>query len=454
MEPMFMKSNFLRNACALSALALVPATTAALAEADATNYAVIGEFMDVFQKVRSDYVDKVDDEKLIRGAIAGMLSSLDPHSNYLDESDFQNLAIKLEGSYGGLGLSVTMEDGAVKIIAPIEDTPGYRAGLKSGDFITYINGELIYDVTLDEAVAKMRGPAGTPIKLTIVRPGRDKPFDVDLVREKIDLKPVKWEVKDGIGIININEFSANTGGDVKEAVRGINKALGRKPTGYVLDLRSNPGGILGEAVGVSGVFLDGGEVVSDRGRNKADIRRYYADKLDDTGGAPVIVLIDGGSASASEIVAGALQDHHRALIMGERSFGKGSVQTVIPISETTGIKLTTSRYYTPSGRSIQEGGIKPDVRVPQLSDPDYKLRQPVRESDLRRHLLNEAKAADPTLEEDIKADPRFAMTAEQLKAQGVTDFQLNYAIQTLGRLGKAPVKGAKATDALKKAAGK
>lgn len=449
-----MKSNFLRNACALSALALIPATTAALAEADATNYAVIGEFMDVFQKVRSDYVDKVDDEKLIRGAIAGMLSSLDPHSNYLDESDFQNLAIKLEGSYGGLGLSVTMEDGAVKIIAPIEDTPGYRAGLKSGDFITYINGELIYDVTLDEAVAKMRGPAGTPIKLTIVRPGRDKPFDVDLVREKIDLKPVKWEVKDGIGIININEFSANTGGDVKEAVRGINKALGRKPTGYVLDLRSNPGGILGEAVGVSGVFLDGGEVVSDRGRNKADIRRYYADKLDDTGGAPVIVLIDGGSASASEIVAGALQDHHRALIMGERSFGKGSVQTVIPISETTGIKLTTSRYYTPSGRSIQEGGIKPDVRVPQLSDPDYKLRQPVRESDLRRHLLNEAKATDPTLEEDIKADPRFAMTAEQLKAQGVTDFQLNYAIQTLGRLGKAPVKGAKATDALKKAAGK
>ncbi|MDQ4420840.1 S41 family peptidase [Sphingobium sp. DEHP117] len=449
-----MKSNFLRNACALSALALVPATTAALAEADATNYAVIGEFMDVFQKVRSDYVDKVDDEKLIRGAIAGMLSSLDPHSNYLDESDFQNLAIKLEGSYGGLGLSVTMEDGAVKIIAPIEDTPGYRAGLKSGDYITYINGELIYDVTLDEAVAKMRGPAGTPIKLTIVRPGRDKPFDVDLVREKIDLKPVKWEVKDGIGIININEFSANTGADVKEAVRGINKALGRKPTGYVLDLRSNPGGILGEAVGVSGVFLDGGEVVSDRGRNKADIRRYYADKLDDTGGAPVIVLIDGGSASASEIVAGALQDHHRALIMGERSFGKGSVQTVIPISEQTGIKLTTSRYYTPSGRSIQEGGIKPDVRVPQLSDPDYKLRQPVRESDLRRHLLNEAKATDPTLEEDIKADPRFAMTAEQLKAQGVTDFQLNYAVKTLGRLGKAPVKGAKATDALKKAAGK
>ncbi len=449
-----MTAYFVRNAIALSALALVPATTAALAEADSTNYAAIGEFMDVFQKVRSDYVDKVDDEKLIRGAISGMLSSLDPHSNYLDESEYQNLSIKLEGSYGGLGLSVTLDDGAVKIIAPIEDTPGYRAGLKSGDYITHIDGQLIYDVTLDEAVAKMRGPAGTPIKLTIVRPGRDKPFDVDLVREKIDLKPVKWEVKDNVGIININEFSANTGADVKDAVRSITRALGHKPTGYILDLRSNPGGILGEAVSVSGAFLDGGEVVSDRGRQKSDIHRYYADRLDDTGGAPVIVLIDGGSASASEIVAGALQDHHRALVMGERSFGKGSVQTVIPISESTGIKLTTSRYYTPSGRSIQEGGIKPDVRVPQLSDPDYKLRQPVRESDLRRHLLNEAKASDPALEEDTKPDPRFAMTAEQLKAKGITDFQLSYALQTIARLGKPPAKGGAiaATEALKKAA--
>ncbi|MCH4150738.1 MAG: S41 family peptidase [Sphingobium sp.] len=451
-----MTANFVRHAVALSALALIPATTAAVADADASNYAAIGEFMDVFQKVRSDYVDKVDDEKLIRGAISGMLASLDPHSNYLDESEYQNLSIKLEGSYGGLGLSVTLDDGAVKIIAPIEDTPGYRAGLKSGDYITHINGELIYDVTLDEAVAKMRGPAGTPIKLTIVRPGRDKPFDVDLVREKIDLKPVKWEVKNGVGIININEFSANTGADVKDAVRSIARSLGRKPIGYILDLRSNPGGILGEAVGVSGVFLDGGEVVSDRGRNKGDIHRYYADRNDDTGGAPVIVLIDGGSASASEIVAGALQDHHRALVMGERSFGKGSVQTVIPISETTGIKLTTSRYYTPSGRSIQEGGIRPDVRVPQLSDPDYKSRPQIRESDLRRHLLNETKAADPALEEDSKADPRFSQTPDQLKAKGITDFQLSYALQTISRLGEPPAKGGAvaATEALKKAAAK
>jgi carboxyl-terminal processing protease len=263
-------------------------------------------------------------------------------------------------------------------------------------------------------------------------------------------------VKNGVGIININEFSANTGADVKDAVRSIARSLGRKPIGYILDLRSNPGGILGEAVGVSGVFLDGGEVVSDRGRNKGDIHRYYADRNDDTGGAPVIVLIDGGSASASEIVAGALQDHHRALVMGERSFGKGSVQTVIPISETTGIKLTTSRYYTPSGRSIQEGGIRPDVRVPQLSDPDYKSRPQIRESDLRRHLLNETKAADPALEEDSKADPRFSQTPDQLKAKGITDFQLSYALQTISRLGKPPAKGGAvaATEALKKAAAK
>lgn len=450
-----MKPQFFRNALALTALALVPATTAALAEADGSNYAAIGEFMDVFQKVRSDYVDKVDDEKLIRGAISGMLSSLDPHSAYLDESDFTNLSIKLEGSYGGLGLSVTTEDGVVKIIAPIEDTPGYRAGLKSGDYITHLDGELIYDVPLDEAVEKMRGEPGKLIKLTIIRPGRDKPFDVDLVREKIDLKPVKWEVSDGVGIININEFSANTGADVQAAITGIDKALGRKPSGYVLDLRSNPGGILGEAISVSDVFLNGGEVVSDRGRRKADIRRYYADKGDEAKGLPVIVLIDSGSASASEIVAGALQDHHRALVMGERSFGKGSVQTVIPISGTTGLKLTTSRYYTPAGRSIQEGGIKPDVRVPQISDPDYKTRPRIRESDLRRHLINEIKTADPALEEDSKDDPRFAMSAEQLKAKGIDDFQLHYAVETVARLNRQPMKSARnSTEALKKVAKK
>lgn len=433
------QSAFFRSALVLGAIALVPATTAAVAGAESDSYRLLDEFMDVFQKVRTDYVEPVDDEKLIKGAISGMLASLDPHSAYLDKSDYSNLEIQMEGSYGGLGLSVTMEDGAVKVIAPTEDTPAFRAGIKSGDYITHIDGKLIYGGTLDEAVAMMRGKPGTPIKLTIVRSGRDKPFDVEITREIIDLKPVKWKVEGTVGVININSFSARTGDYTKAAVVGITKALGRKPDGYVLDLRSNPGGILGEAVAVSDVFLDRGEVVSERGRKRGDIQRLYARPGDMTGGAPVIVLVDAGSASASEIVAGALQDQHRALVMGERSFGKGSVQSVVPLANGTGLKLTTSRYYTPSGRSIQEGGIQPDVRVPQISDPDYKTRPKFRESDLRRHLINELKQDDRTLEEDAKQDPRFAMSAEELKKKGIDDFQLHYAVQTLSRLGGKPL---------------
>ncbi|MBB6124774.1 S41 family peptidase [Sphingobium subterraneum] len=438
-----MKSVLLRNAIALGALALIPATTAALAEAEGNSYAALDEFMDVFQKVRSDYVEKVDDETLIKGAISGMLASLDPHSSFLDTNDFANLRTQTEGSYGGLGLSVTMEDSAVKVIAPTEDTPAFRAGIKAGDYITHLDGELIYGGTLDEAVQKMRGKPGTPIKLTIVRPGRDKPIEVTLVREIIDIKPVKWQVKDNIGVIKIISFSNQTGADVKSAINSINKSLGRRPVGYVLDLRSNPGGLLDEAVSVSDVFLERGEIVSQRGRQKGDIERYYAKSGDDTQGAPVIVLVDNGSASASEIVAGALQDQHRGLVMGERSFGKGSVQTLLPLSATTALRLTTARYYTPSGRSVQEGGIKPDIRVPQISDPDYKTRPKFRESDLRRHLINEIKANDPTLEEDAKEDPRFAMTTEELKKKGIDDFQLWYATQTIGRLATTPVPAAK-----------
>ncbi len=449
-----MNSTLFRNAAALAALALIPATTAALAEAEGSNYAALDEFMDVFQKVRSDYVEKVDDQKLIRGAISGMLASLDPHSSFLDASDFQTLKTQTEGSYGGLGLSVTMEDGAVKVIAPTADTPAARAGIKAGDYITHLDGELIYGSSLDEAVEKMRGAPGTKIDLTIVRPGRDKPIEVSLTREIIDIKPVKWEVKDGIGVIQIISFSADTGADVRSAIRSIDKALGHRPTGYVLDLRSNPGGLLDEAVSVSDAFLERGEIVSQRGRHRGDIERFYAKPGDDTKGAPIIVLVDAGSASASEIVAGALQDQHRALVMGERSFGKGSVQTLLPLSPTTALRLTTARYYTPSGRSVQEGGIKPDVRVPQLSDPDYKTRPRFRESDLRRHLINEIKTDDPAFEEDAKDDPRFSMNAEELKKQGIEDFQLHYALQTIARLGPQPARTAASAEALKKVAGR
>jgi carboxyl-terminal processing protease len=433
-----MANNLLRSIGLVSAVALIPAATAALAAVDVSTYRELDQFMNVFERVRSEYVDKVDDKALIKGAIDGMLASLDPHSSYLDARDFQNLKTQTEGSYGGLGLTVSMEDGAVKVVTPTEDTPAYRAGLKAGDYITHLDNQLIYGGTLDEAVDKMRGKPGTSIRLTIVRPGREKPFDVTLTREIIQLKPVKWEVKNDVGIVNINAFSKTTGESVRSALTSIEKSLGHQPLGYVVDLRSNPGGLLDQAIEVSDAFLERGEVVSQRGREKGDIERYYAKPGDFAHGLPIVVLVDAGSASAAEIVAGALQDHRRALVMGERSFGKGSVQTLLPLTENTALRLTTARYYTPSGRSVQEGGIEPDILVPQVSDPDYKERPRLREADLRRHLINEAKVDDSVLEDDTKADPRFAGTPESLKKQGIDDFQLTYAVQTIARLGKTP----------------
>jgi carboxyl-terminal processing protease len=422
----------------VAAIALIPATTAGLAAADVAAFPEMDAFLSVYERIRADYVEKVDDKKLIKGAIDGMLASLDPHSSYLDARDFNQMRIQTDGNYGGLGLTVTMEDGAVKVIAPTEDSPGFRAGIKAGDYITHLNGNLIFGGTLDEAVDQMRGKPGTSIKLTLVRAGRDKPFDVTLTREVIDLKPVKWEVKGQVGYININGFSKGTGANVRAALIGIDKALGKQPLGYVIDLRSNPGGLLDEAVEISDAFIDNGEIVSQRGRDKRDTERYFAKRGDYAHGLPIVVLIDSGSASAAEIVAGALQDHHRGLVMGERSFGKGSVQTLLQLDDTTALRLTTARYYTPSGRSVQEGGIEPDISVPQLSDPDYKSRPRFREADLRKHLINEAKVDNSVLEDDAKTDPRFSATPEQLKVKGITDFQLNYALETIARLAKTP----------------
>ena len=420
------------------AIALVPAATAGLAAADVSAFPEMDAFLSVYERVRADYVEKVDDKKLIKGAIDGMLASLDPHSSYLDARDFNQMRIQTDGNYGGLGLTVTLEDGAVKVIAPTEDSPGFRAGIKAGDYITHLDGSLIFGGTLDEAVDQMRGKPGTSIRLTLVRAGRDKPFDVSLTREVIDLKPVKWEVKGQVGYININGFSKGTGANVRAALIGIDKSLGKRPLGYVVDLRSNPGGLLDEAVEISDAFIDSGEIVSQRGRDRRDNERYFAKKGDFANGLPIVVLIDSGSASAAEIVAGALQDHHRGLVMGERSFGKGSVQTLLQLDDTTALRLTTARYYTPSGKSVQEGGIEPDIIVPQLSDPDYKSRPRFREADLRKHLINEAKVDNSVLEDDTKPDPRFTATAEQLKAKGIADFQLNYALETIARLAKTP----------------
>lgn len=422
----------------VGALALVPVTASSFAAADTANYQELEKFMSVYERVKSNYIDKVDDKTLIKGAIDGMLSALDPHSSYVEASDFEQLRTTTDGNYGGLGITVSVEDGAVKVISPMEDTPAWRAGIKAGDYITHVNGELVYGLSVDEAVDKMKGTPGTPVKVTVVRPGRDKPFDLAMVRERIELRPVKWEIKDGIGIININTFSGNVADQTKSALMSIDKATGGKPLGYIVDLRSNPGGLLDQAVEISDAFLEGGEIVSQRGREKDDIERYYARPGDMAHGLPVIVLVDAGTASASEIVAGALQDHRRALVMGDKSFGKGSVQTVVQTGPKAALRLTTARYYTPSGRSVQAGGIEPDIRVPQVSDPDYKDRPRIREADLRRHLVAQAKVEDAILEKDDTPDPRFAMTAAELEKKGIKDFQLDYAIKTLKRLAPRP----------------
>ncbi len=444
-----MKFKLFQATALVATIALVPVATGAMAAVDTDTYKQMDKFLDVYNRVKADYVDKVTDEQLIRGAIDGMLSALDPHSSYVDGRDFDNLRIQTEGNYGGLGLSVTMEDGAVKVIAPQEDTPAQKAGIKPGDYITHIDGKLLYGSTLDEAVAQMRGKPGTKIALTIVRPGRDKPIDVTLTREVIVQRPVKWQIKGDVGYIDINTFSETTGADTRAALLAIDKALGHRPLGYVIDLRSNGGGLLTQAIDVSDAFLDHGEIVSQRGRDPRENQRYFAKPGDDAHGLPVIILTDSGTASASEIVAGALQDHHRALVMGERTFGKGSVQTLLPLGPTTALRLTTARYYTPSGRSVQEGGIEPDIAVPQLSDPDYKARPVFREADLRRHLINEVKTDNKVLEEDTKEDPRFSMTVDQLKKEKITDFQLWYALKAIARLG-GPTQVAAVTAAVQK----
>jgi len=435
---MRLNAKLLPSIALVGALALVPVTTSSFAAADTTNYQELEKFMSVYERVKANYVEPVDDKTLIKGAIDGMLSALDPHSSYVEASDFDQLKTTTDGNYGGLGLTVSIEDGAVKVVAPTEDTPAWKAGIKAGDYITHINGELVYGLDLDDAVAKMRGDPGTSITLSIVRPGRDKPFDVSMKRERIELRPVKWEIKDGIGYININTFSGNVGDQTKAALVAIDKASGGHPLGYIVDLRSNPGGLLDQAVDVADDFLESGEIVSQRGRTKDDIERYYARPGDMAHGLPVIVLTDAGTASASEIVAGALQDHRRALVLGEKSFGKGSVQTVVQTGPEAALRLTTARYYTPSGRSVQAGGIEPDVIVPQLTDPDYKDRKVVREADLRRHLLAQAKVEDKLLEGDDTPDPRFAAKPAELEKKGIKDFQLYYAMNTLKRLASPP----------------
>jgi len=442
--------TFTRAALLVSAVALIPATTAGLAAVDGRAGPEFGRLFTVYQLIKANYVEPVDDDKLIKGALDGMLAALDPHSNYLEGPSLQRLDTMIDGKYSGLGLSVVAEDGAVKIVAPMRGSPGEKAGLKAGDFITHLDGKLIYGLDLDESVGRMRGPAGTSIRLTIFRAGRDEPFDVTVTRGEISLEPVTSKLVDNVGIIAVNQFSADVGNFVNQNLLTLRRQSGGKLAGVVLDLRQNPGGSLDEAVLLSDLFLSSGDIVSQRGRITSENEYYRAEqtpfKGDAAKGLPIIVLIDSGSASASEIVAGALQDQHRALVMGERSFGKGSVQSLIRLDKTHAIKLTTARYYTPSGRSVQEGGIEPDIRVPQISDPDAAKRaaRSFRESDLRGHLVNEIGLADKDLETDKQQDPRFKWTPEQLKEKSIDDFQLWYAVNTIKRTSGMPALAVKA----------
>ncbi len=436
----------LRSAALVTAVALIPATTATMAQVDGRAGPEFAKLFAVFQRVKASYVEPVDDEVLIRGAIDGMLAALDPHSAYLDGGDLQRLETLIDGNYSGLGLSVVMEDGAVKVVSPFKGSPADAAGIKAGDFITHLDGKLIYGGSLDDAVALMRGPSGSAIQLTVFRPGREEPLEVNVTRGVIELEPVTFEFAPGnIGVISVNEFSADVGSDVFGAWQKIIKqAPGGRINGLVLDLRNNPGGSLDESVALSDLFLTEGRIVSQRGRARGETLLYDAETVyrgDMAEGVPMIVLINAGSASASEIVAGALQDHRRALIMGERSFGKGSVQSLLPLGNNAALKLTTARYFTPAGKSVQEGGIKPDIAVPQLSDPDMarRVKYQTRESDLRGHLINDLGIKDEALEADKAPDPRFDLTAAQLEERGIKDFQLNYAMDTLRRTTKSTV---------------
>jgi carboxyl-terminal processing protease len=329
----------------------------------ADTYKQLNLFGEVFERVRSEYVDDVSDNSLVESAINGMLTSLDPHSNYLNTKNFNDMKVQTRGEFGGLGIEVSMENGLVKVVSPIDDTPAARAGLKPGDLITHLDGEPVQGMTLPEAVEKMRGPVSSEIKLTIRREGRD-PFNVKLTRATIKIQSVRSHLEgDNIGYIRITTFNEQTDTGLNNAMKNLKQQAGNKLVGVILDLRNNPGGLLDQAVAVSDAFLDKGEIVSTRGRRSEDAQRYNARQGDIAAGLPMVVLINGGSASASEIVAGALQDHHRAILLGTKSFGKGSVQTIIPLPGHGAMRLTTARYYTPSGRSIQAKGIDPDIVV-------------------------------------------------------------------------------------------
>ena len=401
-----------------------------------TVYQQLDLFGDIFEKIRQDYVEPVDSKKLIDAAINGMLSSLDPHSSYLPPDDYADMRVQTRGSFGGLGIEVTQEDGFVKVVSPMDGTPAADAGIQSGDFITAVDGESLMGMSLDQAVDKMRGPVGSEITITLVREGEQEPFDVTLTRDTIKLTAVRGRHDGNTVILRITTFNDQTYPNLEDSIKKQVEEIGGmdKVDGFIVDLRNNPGGLLTQAIKVADAFLDKGEIVSTRGRNPQDSERFNATPGDQADGKPIVVLINGGSASASEIVTGALQDHHRAIVVGTKSFGKGSVQTVMPIQGEGAMRLTTARYYTPSGRSIQSLGIAPDVVVPQPDQPkadqkaedDKAAHQMTSEADLRGAITNDSMTDD----EKKQAEDERAKAEEAAKRR-LDDFQMSYAIDLI-----------------------
>ncbi|MBO6777375.1 MAG: S41 family peptidase [Marinibacterium sp.] len=431
--------NFLLAAAAGTLAGVVATTQVAgplLAQetAKVTNvYEQLDLFGDIFERIRSQYVEDVDEAKLIEAAIDGMLTSLDPHSSYLSPDDAAAMRVQTRGEFGGLGIEVTQEEGFVKVVSPIDGTPADEAGIEAGDFITHVDGDSLLGLTLDDAVDLMRGPVGSEIVITVVREGEDEPFDVSIIRDTITLTAVRTRLEGATPILRVTTFNDQTYPNLEQGLqKQIEEAGGiDNINGIVLDLRNNPGGLLTQAIKVSDAFLDEGEIVSTRGRAPEDGERFNAEKGDLAQGKPIVVLINGGSASASEIVAGALQDHRRAIVVGTKSFGKGSVQTVMPLRGDGAMRLTTARYYTPSGRSIQALGVSPDIVVEQPrrrpnedeEDTDVRTRS---EADLRGRLSNDSLSEDEIRQ--IEADREKAEAAARLREE---DYQLAYAIDIL-----------------------
>ena len=385
-------------------------------------YRQLNLFGDVFERVRAEYVDEVTDRKLIEAAINGMLTSLDPHSSFLNAKSFKDMRVQTKGEFGGIGIEVTMENGLIKVVSPIDDTPGAKAGLEPGDLITHLNNEAILGLTLRQAVDKMRGPVGEKIVLGVRREGVET-FKLTIKRAIIKISSVRYEAIENIGYIRVTTFNAQTTLGLKKALNDLKEKLGKEQVGLILDLRNNPGGLLNQAITVSDTFLDYGEIVSTRGRDPEKASRIYAKPGDLSAGLPVIVLINTGSASASEIVAGALQDHKRAIILGTQSFGKGSVQTIVPLTGEVAMRLTTSRYYTPSGRSIQKTGITPDIIVEAAKIEKNKTTARRRETDLRGALENKDK--------DEKKTSSTTKGRPSAKVMAKTDYQLARAVDLL-----------------------